>query len=58
MKPEKEYLGDAVYVKFNEAKQLELTVENGISVTERIFLEIEVFAALINYAARCGWRIK
>ncbi len=47
----KEYLGDGAYV---EAKYggLQLTTENGISVTNSIFLEPEVYAALLEYVAR------
>lgn len=44
----KQYLGDGVYVDF-DGYQLVLTTENGISVTNQIFMEPIVVAALIEY---------
>lgn len=44
----KAYLGDGVYV-IEEYGGLTLTTENGISVTNTIFLEPEVYAALLKY---------
>jgi hypothetical protein len=55
----KAYLGDGVYVARSEMG-LELTTEDGISVTNRIVLEPEVVEALLRYVerlreeARCG----
>jgi hypothetical protein len=43
----KAYLGDGVYVARSEMG-LELTTEDGISVTNRIVLEPEVVEALIR----------
>ena len=47
----KEYLGDGVYVEV-ENGGLALTTENGIEVTNTIFLEVEVYRALMNYFER------
>lgn len=47
----KEYLGDAVYVEF-DGFQLVLTTENGIRATNRIVLEPEVYAALVQFVER------
>ena len=44
----KTYLGDAVYAEINQGGVV-LTVENGIDITETIFLETEVIATLIQY---------
>lgn len=45
---EKTYLGDGVYVQTTPIG-LELTTEDGISVTNRIILEPEVLSALLRY---------
>lgn len=45
----KVYLGDAVYAEF-EHPMIKLTTENGIDVTNTIYLEPQVFEALIKYA--------
>jgi hypothetical protein len=47
----KTYLGDGVYVARSELG-LELTTEDGISVTNRIVLEPEVYAAFLLYVER------
>jgi hypothetical protein len=44
----KAYLGDGVYVARSELG-LELTTEDGISVTNRIVLEPEVVEAFLRY---------
>jgi hypothetical protein len=44
----KQYLGDAVYVEV-EHGMLKLTTEDGIQATNTIYLEPEVFAALVQY---------
>lgn len=44
----KVYLGDGVYVQV-ENGMLKLTTENGIEVTNTVFLEPEVWAALMHY---------
>ena len=46
----KRYLGDAVYVDV-ERGRLKLTTEDGISASNTIYLEPEVYAALIAYVA-------
>ena len=43
------YLGDGVYVD-HDGFNLILTTENGISVTNEIFLEPDIFEALKRYA--------
>ena len=47
----KEYLGDAVYVEQRDG-MLKLTTEDGISTTNTIYLEPEVYAALVAYVQR------
>ena len=47
----KEYLGDGVYVE-TEHGMLKLTAEAGYGATDTIYLEPEVFAALVEYVAR------
>jgi hypothetical protein len=47
----KTYLGDGAYVDF-DGYALVLTTENGIRETNRIVLEPEVYAALLEYVAR------
>jgi len=44
----KVYLGDGCYVDW-DGYALVLTTENGISTTNRIVLEREVYAALVHY---------
>ena len=44
----KRYIGDGVYVDF-DGFSLWLTTEDGISVTNRICLEPQVYAALTQY---------
>lgn len=51
MRP-KVYLGDAVYAEFDSYGALVLTTEDGISVTNRIVLEPEVIASLLDYLKR------
>lgn len=44
----KTYLGDAVYVE-HDGYHIILTVENGIEVTSRIYIDAEVLENLENY---------
>lgn len=44
----KRYLGDGVYVDF-DGFQIWLTAENGITATDRIALEPNVYRALVEY---------
>lgn len=46
----KVYLGDGVYCEW-DGYALVLTTEDGASVTNRIVLESEVYAALVEYVA-------
>lgn len=52
--PEKTYLGDSVYAEL-ENGGLKLTTENGgpFGASNTIFLEPEVYEALVRYAERC-----
>jgi hypothetical protein len=47
----KVYLGDGVYAEFDEGR-LVLTTEDGISVTNTIYLENEVYNALLAFVER------
>jgi hypothetical protein len=47
----KEYLGDGVYVQ-HDGYALHLTTENGIETTNNIYLEPEVYVALVNYVKK------
>jgi len=44
----KVYLGDAVYVS-NDGWGIELTTEDGVSVTNSIYLEPQVWDGLLRY---------
>lgn len=48
MASDKRYLGDSVYVE-TEAGMLKLTTENGLGPSNTIYLEGEVFIALVDY---------
>lgn len=45
----KRYIGDGVYADIDDLGRLVLTTEDGISVTNRIVLEPEVWAALQHF---------
>lgn len=47
----KEYLGDSVYIDFDGNGFL-LTTEDGITVSNSIYLELEVLLALERYTQR------
>ncbi len=47
----KEYLGDGVYVEV-EGGMFKVTTEDGTRATNTIFLEPEVYRALVGYATR------
>lgn len=51
----KVYLGDGAYVSF-DGWGLSLTTENGLSTTNEIYLEPDVYAALVRFvdALRSG----
>jgi hypothetical protein len=51
--PQKEYLGDGVYVN-NDGFQLWLSTEDGLSTTNERALEPAVWKALKSYAQRCA----
>jgi hypothetical protein len=44
------YLGDGVFADF-DGHHIVLTAEDGIQVTNRVYLEPGVFAALVKYQA-------
>jgi hypothetical protein len=48
--PTKQYLGDGLYADFN-GFQLILTAEDGVHITNRVFLEPQVWSALQKYVA-------
>jgi hypothetical protein len=51
----KAYLGDGVYIEFDEV-DLVLTTEDGVRITNRIVLEPEVYRHLLEYArVQAGW---
>ena len=43
------YLGDGVYAEMSADGYLALTTENGVSVTNTIYLEPEVIESLYDY---------
>jgi hypothetical protein len=47
----KDYLGDSVYVDF-DGYMICLTTENGMGPTNTIYLEPEVYKALLSYVER------
>lgn len=47
-KIEKIYLGDAVYAEWKNS-ELILTTEDGISITNKIYLEIPIIMNLLDY---------
>lgn len=54
--PLEQYLGDGLYVTF-DGYQLEVFASNGISTSNVIYMEPEVFAALLSYVKHLGERI-
>lgn len=44
----KTYLGDGAYAEF-DGDGIMLTAENGVSVTDRVYLEPEVYRALVRF---------
>ena len=54
---DKQYLGDAVYADW-DGMHLILTIENGISVTSRIYLTEDVWASLVDYIERLREKAK
>ena len=50
-RPNKEYLGDAVYADFDDFGLI-LTTEDGISATNTIILEPDALEALFDYIQR------
>lgn len=49
---DKEYLGDGVFVYYDQLSRLVLQTENGYEVTNRIIFEPEVTAELLDYIKR------
>lgn len=50
--PNKEYLGDGVYVWLDDYDALVLTTEDGVTVTNTVILEPAVYTALLDYVER------
>lgn len=48
----KSYLGDGVYIEATAIGRIKLTTENGLSVTNTIYLEPEVLAAFWSFIER------
>lgn len=46
----KTYLGDGVYADISDG-MIQLTTEDGVRVTNTIFLEPEVYQSLLNFVA-------
>ena len=57
MTREKQYLGDGAYVSF-DGFGLTLTAENGISTTNTIYLEPEVYESLVKYVEQIRQKAK
>jgi hypothetical protein len=53
----KEYIGDAVYADY-DGYSIVLTTEDGISASNRIVLEPQVFRDLVRYAETLSERLK
>lgn len=49
----KVYLGDGVYAA-NDGFSIILTTENGVSVTNKIYLEPSVWVSLLRYVDKCA----
>jgi len=47
----KEYLGDSVYAEI-ERGMIKLTTDNGLGASNTIFLELEVYDALVEFVER------
>ena len=57
--PKADYLGDGVYADTRDGYGIEVTTENGVEVSNKIYLEPEVFSALLRFAEnKMGWKIK
>ena len=54
----KRYLGDGVYADFDPQRGIVLTTEDGVSVTNTIVLETEVYIALERFAETFFFRAK
>lgn len=51
--PDKEYIGDSVYVEC-ERGMLKLTTNNGCGPSNTIYMEPATLVALVNYYNRCN----
>lgn len=54
----KRYLGDAVYVEFDDFHQLILTTENGIETTNTIVLDSHILLSLVEFAKEAAASIE
>jgi hypothetical protein len=48
----KSYLGDGVYVSFNEYQQIVLTTEDGVGASNIIYMELEVLRKFEQWTKR------
>jgi len=56
-KETRDYIGDGVYVTY-DGYGIELKANDHLRPTDKVYLEPEVFKALIRFAKRMGWEIK
>lgn len=45
----KEYLGDGVYIQIDTIGRIILTVEDGISISDTIYIDQTIMKGIINY---------
>lgn len=50
-----DYMGDGVYVKINDANQLELKTGSHDHPDNIVYIEPEVWVSLLCYVKRSGW---
>ena len=56
--PKKEYVGDGVYAEMDEYGTLRVTTENGITVSNEIYIEHQVWSELTAYRNRAMEALK
>ena len=53
----RDYIGDGVYVEF-DGFGVWLKANDFFDPTDKVYLEPEVFAKLLHFAERIGWKTK